>query len=71
MKIPEEKSLHLPNNAGTFVLNTKIEKNRVQLYFKINFKQATYQPVFYDSLKGNTGKIVDLQKNSLIVIQKK
>lgn len=71
VEVPEEKSLNLPNNTGKLVLNTQVEGNTVQIYFKITFNQAIYNPEYYKSIKEFMGKTVDLQKNSLIVIQKK
>ncbi len=68
---PKDLTLKLPNNTGTILLNSKVEDHTFRLYFKINFSEAIYNPEYYNYIKDFMGSIVDIQKNSLIVIQKK
>lgn len=71
LEYPKDLTLKLPNNKGSLLLNSKIEGNTVQLYFRLNFSEAIYNPEYYNDIKKFMGTIVDTQNNSLIVIQKK
>nr|WP_321224563.1 DUF3857 domain-containing protein [uncultured Psychroserpens sp.] len=69
--LPESMSLALPNNKGSFIFSTKQEENSVIIYFKLSFKEAIYEPVFYDGLKKLLEQVINTQNNSLIVLEKK
>nr|WP_321230452.1 hypothetical protein [uncultured Psychroserpens sp.] len=71
ISIPKTISLSLPNNKGTLVYNTNINKDTVTLFFKYSFKEAIYDSAYYESLKEFFSTIVNIQKNSLIVLKKK
>lgn len=71
LEIPKDAILRLPNNKGSLTLSNKIENNVVELYFKINFNEAIYNPEYYTYIKEYMAGVVDIQKNSLIVIGKK
>ncbi|MEH6536247.1 MAG: DUF3857 domain-containing protein [Psychroserpens sp.] len=69
--IPKPVNLNLPNKTGTLLFNTSVNDNSVILFFKFNFKEAIYDSPYYDSLKDYFASIVEIQKNSLIVLKKK
>nr|WP_321236537.1 DUF3857 domain-containing protein [uncultured Psychroserpens sp.] len=69
--IPKAVNLSLPNKAGTLIFSTAINDDSVTLFFKFNFKEAIYSSDYYDVLKRYFATIVDIQKNSLIVLKKK
>jgi len=71
IEIPEDKKVKLPNNVGEFVIASKIENNKLKIYFKIIFKEAVYDPAYYPYLKEFMNQVVDNQKNSIVVLQKK
>jgi hypothetical protein len=71
ISIPKAISLNLPNNTGTLLLSANINEDSVTLFFKYSFKEAIYDSAYYDSLKAYFNTIVDIQKNSLIVLKKK
>ena len=71
LELPKEMSFTLPNNKGSMLLTTKTEENNILLYFKFNFNDTIYEPEYYPYLKEFLSKIVDIQKNSLIVLKKK
>lgn len=71
METPKELSFTLPNNKGLILLTTKNEGNTIMIYFKFNFNEPIYEPEYYPYLKEFLSKIVDIQKNSLIVLKKK
>ena len=68
---PEDIRLGLPNNAGELAFSTKVVGNIISLVFKIDFKSAVYPPEYYPYLKEFMSKVVDIQKNSLFVLEKK
>lgn len=68
---PKDQKLALPNNKGSLIFTTKLEGSTLMLYFKLSFTESIYGPEYYESLKLFLGKVVDIQKNSLLVLQKK
>jgi hypothetical protein len=69
--LPESINLGLPNNKGSFLFSAKQEENSVIIYFKLAFKEAIYDPAYYDGLKKLLTQVLDTQNNSLIVLEKK
>ena len=70
IEIPKDISLTLPNNKGVLVLSSQIQNNSILLYFKINLNESLYGQEYYGYLKEFFTKIVDIQKNELIVLKK-
>jgi hypothetical protein len=71
VSLPEPFSISLPNNQGTLVYSVNKNADDVTVFFKYNFKAAIYEPGYYEFLKEYFATIVDIQKNSLIVLKKK
>jgi len=71
LETPKDLTISLPNNKGLLIFSTKIIEDAIILYFKFNFKEAIYNPEYYESLKQFMGTLVDIQKNSLIVLKHK
>ncbi len=71
LEVPKDFSHALPNNKGTLLLNTTVEENSILIYHKINFNASIYEMEYYPYLKQFFSQIVDIQKNSLIVLKKK
>ncbi len=71
IEIPNALKLGLPDGTGSFVCNFKKVEHTVQIYFKLSFNQAIYEPEFYDALKATMAAVVDVQKNALIVLERK
>ncbi|WP_460219184.1 DUF3857 domain-containing protein [Psychroserpens sp. MEBiC05023] len=69
--VPKSVNYSLPNKTGTLIFNTNVTENSVVVFFKFNFKEAIYSSDYYDVLKSYFSTIVDIQKNSLIVLKKK
>ncbi|WP_339918084.1 DUF3857 domain-containing protein [Yeosuana marina] len=67
---PKDYSVALPNNAGQINFSTKILNDSVNLIMKVDFKEPFYTAEYYPYLKEFMNKIVDIQKNSLILIKK-
>jgi len=70
-ELPESINIGLPNKKGSFTTMANQEGNSIVIYFKLTFKDSIYYPNYYDSLKTILSKVVDAQKNSLIVLEKK
>lgn len=68
---PENINLNIPNDAGQLLFSTNIFGDTVNLLLKITFKKSIYEPEYYPYLKEFFNKIVDIQKNSLILLKKK
>ncbi|TCL67993.1 uncharacterized protein DUF3857 [Mariniflexile fucanivorans] len=68
---PKDLVLSIPNNKGQLFFSSVAIGNSIMISFKINFKEAIYQPEYYPYLKEFMSKIVDIQTNSLILIKKK
>ncbi|WP_034057881.1 transglutaminase-like domain-containing protein [Lacinutrix jangbogonensis] len=71
IEIPAIKKHQLPNGTGSLLLNVTKSDSEIIIYFKFNFKEAIYNQNYYPYLKEYFSTIVDLQKNSLIVLKKK
>jgi len=67
---PKDVLIRLPNNAGQVSFSTKTLDDTINLTMKIDFKESFYAPEYYPYLKEFMNKIVDVQKNSLLVLQK-
>ncbi|MDT0557553.1 hypothetical protein RM697_02760 [Ichthyenterobacterium sp. W332] len=70
LELPEQKMLSLPNNTGKLIFSTKKQDNTVELYFKVNFNETLYAAEYYTYLKEFLSTLVDIQMNTLIVVQK-
>lgn len=71
VSVPKSVSFSLPNSTGTLMYTTNINEDSITLFFKYYFKEAIYDSAYYESLKHYFATIVDIQKNSLIVLKKK
>jgi hypothetical protein len=67
---PKDVFMGLPNNSGTISLSTTVLNNSINLIMKIDFKGLIYPPEYYPYLKEFMSKIVDIQKNSIILLKK-
>ncbi|MFH6773058.1 DUF3857 domain-containing protein [Gaetbulibacter aestuarii] len=66
----KETIVTLPNNAGRLALSSKVLGNTINLTMRVDFKESLYAPEFYPYLKKFLSKIVDIQKNSVLVLKK-
>lgn len=70
-ELPESVKVALDTNKGSLVMTAQQDENTVNIYFKLMFNRSIYGFNYYSSLKKLLGKVVDIQKNSLIVLEKK
>ncbi|MEH6536248.1 MAG: DUF3857 domain-containing protein [Psychroserpens sp.] len=71
IEIPETVNLILPNKDASLMFTAQKKNNQVSLYFKLSFKKPLYESLYYEALKKIMSTVVDLQNNSLIVLEKK
>ena len=71
IELPKEANVTLPNDAGLIAFSVKQDNNTINLFFKVNFKKDIYNSAYYDVLKKFVSRIIDIQTNSLIVLEKK
>jgi hypothetical protein len=71
IELPENVILALPNKKGLITFSSQIMNNSLNVFLKVEFKEAIYPPEYYPYLKDFIGKIIDIQNNSLILIKKK
>lgn len=71
VEVPKDVSYKLPNNKGSVVLKYQVSNNVIRVYFKFDFKEAIYESSYYGYLKEYMNSVLDIQKNTLIVLRKK
>lgn len=71
VEMPKDVLYKLPNNKGSVVLKYQISNNVIRVYFKFDFKEAIYDSTYYGYLKEYMNSVIDIQKNTLIVLRKK
>jgi len=71
VEVPKDVSYKLPNNKGSVVLKYQVSNNVIRVYFKFDFKEAIYDSSYYGYLKEYMNSVIDIQKNTLIVLRKK
>ncbi|WP_179345286.1 DUF3857 domain-containing protein [Winogradskyella ursingii] len=68
--IPEPISYSLPNSTGSFMFNVNLKRDELTVYFKIKFNEPIYGFEYYPYLKEFMKKVVETQKNTVIVLEK-
>ncbi|MEP5256413.1 MAG: DUF3857 domain-containing protein [Winogradskyella arenosi] len=69
VEMPSSVNYALPNNGGRILFNTNMKDEVLTLYFKIQFNKPIYLPEYYPYLKQFMDKVVELQNNSVIVLE--
>ena len=70
-EIPEPVNMTLPDRSASLLFSVQNNENQVTVYFKLSFNKAIYEPEYYEALKSLMVKVMDVQDNSLIVLEKK
>lgn len=68
---PEDVVIIIPNNKGRLSFSVKQMNNTVNMLFRIDFKEFLFSPEYYPYLKEFMSKVIDIQKNTLILLKKK
>ncbi|MCB4800179.1 DUF3857 domain-containing protein [Neotamlana laminarinivorans] len=69
-ELPKPTRLALPNNTGDVSFSAQQLGNKVLLNFKLSLNSVIYPAEYYPYLKEFMGKVVNIQKNSIIVLSK-
>ncbi len=69
-KLPENVSLALPNKSGSAIFSCTSNEDKLSVFIKIKLDKAVYAPEYYQSLKSFIGQVVDIQKNTIVVLEK-
>ncbi|WP_299335574.1 DUF3857 domain-containing protein [uncultured Psychroserpens sp.] len=70
-ELPEPVNLTLPNRDAGILFSAQQKDNQVLLYFKLTFNKALYASDYYEALKEIMSKVIDIQNNTIIVLDKK
>ena len=70
VEIPKQISLKPPGEVGRVLLNCNTDSKFITLNFKFEFHKAVYNSKDYDALKELIDLIVNLESNSIIVLNK-
>lgn len=70
IEMPESINFGLPNNSGALIFNIELKNNELLLNFKAKFNESIYAPEYYPYLKSFMSMVVQLQNNTLIVLEK-
>ncbi len=72
IELPEQKLMKLPQNAGLlqFMVQQMDEKN-LSVFCRVNFPKTMYEPGYYPYLKEFFNTLIDIQKQSIIVLKQK
>jgi len=70
-EIPETINLTLPNNSGNVTSNFMVNGNTILVIFKLTFNEPIYNASYYVYLKKLMDGVINTQKKSIIVLEKK
>lgn len=69
-EIPKDQNFNLPNNRGTIMFKTDYNDQEVSLYFRFNINDTLFNYEYYEYFKEYFGKIIDINKNSFILLER-
>lgn len=70
-EIPEDVTFNLPNNVGSILFKTNFNDDEINLYFRFNINDTLFNYNYYEYFKEYFGKIVDINNNSFILLERK
>ncbi len=72
IELPEHKLLKLPENGGSLNFAVQqIDERHVSIFCRVAFPKAVYSAGYYPYLKEFFNEMIDIQKQSVIVIRQK
>lgn len=69
--LPEKTKVELEKNLGSLKLDYQTNGSKILISLSVKLNSAYVPPESYESLKKMFGNIIDLERNSLIVFEKK
>lgn len=70
-ELPKNINYGLPNGRGSLVFAVNQAADNIVIYLKFSLKETAYTPEYYESIKQLASKLVNIQNNSLIVLNSK
>ena len=70
VELPTNSSFALPNRKGVAQLVCDSRDNKVIVFMKIQLNESIYTIDYYASLKEYMSKVVDIQNNTVVVLEK-
>lgn len=70
VEMPKNEVKKLPNNVGSVIFNSSLNGSKLTVLLKIKLDQPIYSVSYYDSLKQFMNAIIEIQNNSLVVLEK-
>lgn len=67
-ELPKSASFALPNKAGLLKYNVKQEKDFILINMSFSLNKPVYNHEYYESLKKLASEFINIQKNSIIVL---
>lgn len=71
IETPKSINLNLPDNAGKLLCTTSVKNNEIVVLFKLSFNKKIYVKEYYPYMKELMNHVVNLQKNTTIVLKRK
>ncbi|TCK64698.1 uncharacterized protein DUF3857 [Winogradskyella wandonensis] len=71
LELPKNKRFSLPNRTGSILFSSTEQNNKITVFFKLKFNKTIYSPEYYNVLKEFMSKVVEIQNNTVIVLEKK
>lgn len=70
-ELPEPKKVNLPENAGAMIANYSVSGNAIIIYLKLSLNKTIYDSAYYEYLKELMKEVINTQKNTILVLNKK
>ncbi|WP_159024157.1 DUF3857 domain-containing protein [Formosa sp. L2A11] len=67
-ELPKSAVFALPNKAGSLVYNVNQQKDFILISITFSLNKPVYNHEYYDSLKTLASELINIQKNSIIVL---
>lgn len=67
---PKNEVIKFSDNSAGVSFSISEVNNKILVNFKLYFKEAIYSPENYQAIKNLFSKVIDIQKNTLLVIEK-
>lgn len=68
--LPENQVMKLPENSGSVIFNASTRDNKLNVLLKLKLDKPIYGPEYYQALKNFMSALVEIQNNSLVVLEK-
>ncbi|GGI58393.1 hypothetical protein GCM10011444_27020 [Winogradskyella haliclonae] len=70
VEVPKNMTFALPNKTGIATFSCSKNLNKLSVFLKISLNKAIYEIEYYEYLKNFLSKIVEIQNNTVIVLEK-